>query len=359
MQRRPTIQDITWFLDLNRNKQLELSPPYQRRSVWTNKDRRFFLDTIFNGYPCPAIFVHKRMSNDGKAVYDVVDGKQRIETILRFAENKIAIGSDFKDERFKGKKMRELGENERRIFWNYSLPVEQLDFEPNEKVAVEDAFDRLNRNSRRLEPQELRHARYDGWFISRVEGECQDSVWRDFGIVTTARAKRMKDAQFISELFIVLIEKKQRGFDQDYLDSIYARYDDPDDEGVELDTEDFDKQLSEAKDILLEMNKINGCVRTAGAAVGAFYTLWSLIVLHRSDLPRAEVVAERYAAFTALVTRIRAAADQGREILLAPQEPAAWLELGRSYAQAIQGAQTDLTPREERLRALHQALRTS
>jgi hypothetical protein len=33
MKRRLTTQDITWFLDLHRNKQLDLDPPYQRRSV--------------------------------------------------------------------------------------------------------------------------------------------------------------------------------------------------------------------------------------------------------------------------------------------------------------------------------------
>lgn len=39
MKRCPTTQDITWFLDLDRNKQLDLDPPYQRRSVWTRKDK--------------------------------------------------------------------------------------------------------------------------------------------------------------------------------------------------------------------------------------------------------------------------------------------------------------------------------
>lgn len=48
-KRNPTVQDITWFIDLNENKRLDLEPPYQRRSVWTRKDRIFFLDTIFKG----------------------------------------------------------------------------------------------------------------------------------------------------------------------------------------------------------------------------------------------------------------------------------------------------------------------
>jgi hypothetical protein len=35
VDRRVTTQDISWFLDLDNNKQLNLDPPYQRRSVWT------------------------------------------------------------------------------------------------------------------------------------------------------------------------------------------------------------------------------------------------------------------------------------------------------------------------------------
>ena len=171
MNRRATTQDITWFLDLKRNNQLELNPPFQRRSVWTLKDRRFYLDTIFKGYPCPAIFLHKRIQEDGRAVYDVVDGKQRLESILMFADDRISIASDFSDTRLAGKKWRDLGETERRVFWNYVLPVEQLNFDPGETEAVNDAFDRLNRNSRKLEAQELRHARFDGWLISIERGQ--------------------------------------------------------------------------------------------------------------------------------------------------------------------------------------------
>jgi len=108
MNRRPTTQDISWFLDLDRNTQLDLDPSYQRRSVWTLKDKQFFLDTIFMDYPCPAIFLHKTTSEDGAQVYHVVDGKQRLETILSFVNNKISIPKDFSDKTLAGKKWRDL-----------------------------------------------------------------------------------------------------------------------------------------------------------------------------------------------------------------------------------------------------------
>ncbi len=42
IERRVSTQDLSWFLDLDANDQIDLNPPYQRRSVWSPKDRRFF-----------------------------------------------------------------------------------------------------------------------------------------------------------------------------------------------------------------------------------------------------------------------------------------------------------------------------
>src|SRR5437870_1007911 len=99
MQRRPSTQDLTWLLDLHQNRQLDLEPPYQRRSVWTRKDKQFFLDTIFRNFPSPAIFLHKTVDEGGKATYHVVDGKQRTQTILDFVNDRVRMANDFGDVR--------------------------------------------------------------------------------------------------------------------------------------------------------------------------------------------------------------------------------------------------------------------
>ena len=215
LNRRPTTQDISWLLDLHRTNQLDLDPPYQRRSVWTRKDRQFFLDTIFRGFPSPAIFLHKTMTDSGEAHYHVVDGKQRLETILLFVSNKLRIAKDYGDSRLDGKSWAQL-ENEpslRREFWNYQIPVEMVDLVEND--LVNEVFDRLNRNARKLKRQELRHARFDGWLINLAEAESQEEAWKTLGVVTTARARRMDDCQAISELVLVILEGKMMGFDQD------------------------------------------------------------------------------------------------------------------------------------------------
>src|SRR5687768_3629392 len=105
MNRKPNTQDLSWFLDLNEDQRLILDPPYQRKSVWTLDERKFFLDTIFRNYPCPALFLHKVIDEQGKTTYNVVDGKQRLLTVLMFANNEISIDKEYGDANLDGKKM--------------------------------------------------------------------------------------------------------------------------------------------------------------------------------------------------------------------------------------------------------------
>ena len=193
--------------------------------MWTLKDKQFFLDTIFRNYPSPAIFLHKTIDDGGKATYHVVDGKQRTQTILEFANDKIKIGGDYGDIRLNGKKWSSLqGEQTlKQRFWNCQVTVEMIDIV--EGTIVNEVFDRLNRNSRKLTAQELRHAKFEGWFIITVENEADDAGWRELDVATTARVKRMVDSQFISELLLVILEEGIMGFDQDALDDLYAKYD--------------------------------------------------------------------------------------------------------------------------------------
>ena len=285
--RQPTTQDVSWLLDLDRNGRLDLDPPYQRRSVWTRKDRQFFLDTIFRRYPSPAIFLHKTLDGEGIPTYHVVDGKQRIETILGFVDNKIRMAKTFGDSRLNGKRWSDLQGEPSLLstFWNYQITVEMITV--GEDTAVINAvFDRLNRNSRKLTRQELRHARFDGWFISLVEKEVLKPEWKDFGIATPAREKRMADSQIVSELLLVVLEAKVLGFDQDGLDELYAKYDDcspetdePEELGGYGSVEEFAGEVERIKTFLLEMETATSAVSGHARTNVNFYALWSVVAL--------------------------------------------------------------------------------
>src|SRR4051794_2143340 len=124
LARSLTTQDISWFLDLYEKSQLDLDPPYQRRSVWSAQDKRFFIDTILNGHPAPPVFLHKTLDDNGRATYHVVDGKQRLQTIIEFTQEKIRIPDNFADVNLQKKRWKDLGGGRRERFWNYVLIVE-------------------------------------------------------------------------------------------------------------------------------------------------------------------------------------------------------------------------------------------
>jgi len=353
MSRRPNTQDISWFIDQRNINQLNLKPPYQRRSVWTPKDRRFFLDTIFRDYPSPAIFLHKSTDENNKNIYNVVDGRQRLETIFQFVDNKISIDRDFGDDALNGKKWKDL-ENEpslKKRFWDYVISVEMID--NIDGTLIESVFDRLNRNARKLARQELRHAKFDGWLIQLAEAESEKQEWKDLGIVTSGRAKRMIDVQFISELLLVIIEKDQFGFDQNHLDDMYAKYDDS--ENLPGFSEEVIITLLEnTKRFLIDLQNFNGCIKEYANTFNNFYTLWAVVYLYKDSIGEIRDIATRYTDFMTKVEHIRKLEDVEDIITTTASEPQ--YALASRYYENSRGASTDLAQRKGRSKELKNAL---
>ncbi len=343
-------KDVTWFLDLYRNEQLDLDPSYQRRSVWSLKDRKFFLDTIFKNYPCPAVFLHKEINEDaGKLIYHVVDGKQRLETIIRFAKNDIAMDKDFGDAKLNGKKWKSV-ENDPELktrFSNYLLAVEFID--SIDGNYVNEVFDRLNRISRKLERQELRHAKYDGWFITTAETESEKDEWERFGVVTKARMKRMKDIQFISELLMVILKNRIDGFDQDSIDNTYAEYDSPQETLIDFSEEDFKSKLAFAKDYLLHVENHNSAVTKYARGLGNFYSLWAFVVLNQPRLQHPNIIAERYADLMSKVETLAKERDLDKFL---KEHGGATYSKAYIYLRNLVQASTDQAQRDARNKVL-------
>jgi Protein of unknown function DUF262 len=219
--RRSAAQSIAWFLDLAHSRQLDLDPEYQRRSVWNQDYRQYFIDTIFRNFPSPAIFLDVEISSIGRSVYHVVDGKQRLSAIIGYMRDEFPSSAVHSGPELGNKYYSELPDRSKTAFLRYILPVEFLD---NASTSdLQQAFDRLNRNVARLNNQELRHARFSGQFISLMETLADDPFWKTAGIATPARIRRMNDVEFVSEVFAATMHGLERDID---LDDIYADYDD-------------------------------------------------------------------------------------------------------------------------------------
>jgi hypothetical protein len=69
------------ILNLYRDQELIINPNFQRYFVWSASQKTKFIESIILGIPIPPIFVYQ--NDDG--VWELVDGLQRISTILQFA----------------------------------------------------------------------------------------------------------------------------------------------------------------------------------------------------------------------------------------------------------------------------------
>lgn len=350
MKRQPSPQDVSWFLDLDRRELLDLNPPYQRRSVWTKKDREYFIDTVLHDYPSPAVFVHKTTDDNGSSTYHIVDGKQRLETIIAFSKGKFRVPQSFGDERLNGKKFGDLDSEFKQAFWNYSISVEFL---PNvDESFLNNVFERINRNSRKLTDQELRHAKFDGWFITFVEAQATDEDWSTIGVVTKARSKRMADVQFLSELLMASIASDIRGFNQRDIDDFYADYEDPDEAALSQSTDEIETRFSATKLRLRRFIELDERVRPFFKALANIYSLWGVLTAGELEAESDADLVTRYIAFMERVQRYQADA-----LMESPAATDARETSARLYAANLSGASTDETPRRERHNALLAALR--
>ncbi|MFK0039720.1 DUF262 domain-containing protein [Paenarthrobacter sp. NPDC090517] len=355
VERVVTTYDVTWLLDLHKNGQLNLDPSYQRKSVWTPKDRRFFMDTVFRNYPSPAIFLHKTIDDStGSTTYHVVDGKQRILTILMFVQSRFSLASDFGDQNFNGKRWRDFDNTPsiKRLLWNYRITIEELD--DTSLFDINDVFSRLNKNANKLTPQELRHARFDGWLITFLEAEAQDDLWKSFKIRTAAKEKRMADVQNLAELAAVILRNDVSGFSQDDLDQLFADHDDPSGEESEFDTEAFVESFLRVRGMLARLEAEWAVVSSAAQPFFNFYTLWAALTRNLVSDDDLQEFAKAYVSFMEAVKNYQL--DEAIED--APEfESLNGLDLHiATYKAATLGATTEEPQRRERLKALEAAL---
>lgn len=225
MNRTINFQTISWFWDLYTRNLLELDPPYQRRSVWNQNYKDFFIDTVLNGYPAPAIFIYQEITPEGVSKISIVDGKQRLSTLFEFAKNEFPVYEEATIERLRGKYFKNLEIEDKQNFWKYQFAIEYLP-SSDEKI-IGNIFDRINRNVIKLTPQELRHAKFNGVFITAVEDL---TIWMfenlgsNFPTIDRKSKKQMKDVEMVAQLLLFL-EEGVRAYKQDYIDKSFSERD--------------------------------------------------------------------------------------------------------------------------------------
>lgn len=206
---------VAEMLDMHTKGKLNLNPGFQRSSVWTDKEKKLLIDTIFRGMPLPNIFLWEHREGR-KIVYDVIDGKQRIESLIAFTRrySPITVKFDPDDDSDWSWKdpyewsWKELNREEPRIarqFRAYRIPVVVVNGNLSD---VEKVFIRINSTGKRLTAQEMRHARWyqNSDLLREAEAIAKKKKYQNYfvemGILSPGQLSRMKAIELILELML-------------------------------------------------------------------------------------------------------------------------------------------------------------
>ena len=236
-ERRQTTQPVAWFWDLYRRGMLIMDPPYQRRSVWSQTYKDYFIDTVLLDYPAPAVFLYEEIDEMGSARYSVVDGKQRLSALFEFLGNTFPISDSATLESHRGIYFKDLPPEINKRVFRYQFSIEFL---PTvDESALSNIFDRINRNVARLTPQELRHAKYEGIFATKVEQVAlfMDEIFpKGFPRIASTSKRQMKDSELVAQL-LLLAERGVHTYSQSDLDVAYSERDDEWEDGERVTAE--------------------------------------------------------------------------------------------------------------------------
>lgn len=334
-ERRQTTQSIAWFWDLYKRELLDLDPTYQRRSVWSQSYKDYFVDTILLDYPAPALFLFEDIDENGVAQHSVVDGKQRLSTVFQFLSNEFPVSDSASATRLRGLPFVDLPPDIKKRFYGYQFAVEFLP--STDEGTLSNIFDRINRNVARLTPQELRHARFAGVFATKTEdlAEALEEVLpKDFPRIAPASKRQMKDVEFVTQL-LLLTERGIETYSQDDLDIAYNERDEewPDAQRVAREFRTVVDTLAEWSDALLggEARRLRN--------QADFYSLYGAVL----DLQRAGQLPDNQTAVARLEQFVKVVNSEERR---------QGDDEAKRYFEAARSASNDVAQRRDRVRIL-------
>jgi Protein of unknown function DUF262 len=186
-------------------KQINLSPDFQRRDRWSVEKQSRFIESIIMNVPIPPIF----LGEDDYGNYVVLDGRQRLTAVNDFLRNvyslkDLKVWEELNGSRYLDLQKRRLDRTITRRF----VPAVVVLKESSPEVKY-DVFDRLNTGGVVANEMEIRNAVYQGQFNRLIHKLSDERRFRElWGIPTddTAREedsdyRKMRDVELVLRFF--------------------------------------------------------------------------------------------------------------------------------------------------------------
>ncbi|MGY3993053.1 DUF262 domain-containing protein [Aeromonas veronii] len=228
---------------------ISLSPIFQRRDAWNQARKSLFIESLLIGMPVPQLVLAEDPKSRGR--YIVLDGKQRLLSILQFAA--VHMRGEYHALRLKnlpilsnlnGKTYEELVSDGYNFnnFENQLLRTVILKNCRYEYILAQ-VFYRLNTGSLPLSPQELRFALSPGEFTGYIDEVSSNSPAIRSFLGSSDLDFRMRDVELLLRVFAnrFFIEYYQGNL-KAFLDESFRRL-----------TSDFPRNIENLNDTLEQM----------------------------------------------------------------------------------------------------------
>jgi hypothetical protein len=228
---------VSDFVAWQRNGTLELNPNFQRRSVWKKGAKSYLIDTIVRGLSIPIIFL-RDVPVDLQTLQskrDVVDGQQRLRTVLAYVDPALLKNFDNTRDDFRidpthnpdlgGKSFAQLPREYKRQILDYQFSVHVFPPDTDDREILQ-IFARMNATGMNLNAQELRNAEFFGHFKTLAYNIATEQLtrWREWGIFSPDQIARMNEVDLTSE-FMILIMQGQLEKNNTIINAFYRDFD--------------------------------------------------------------------------------------------------------------------------------------
>ena len=249
----PSTYTIADYCRSIERREVVVNREYQRSDkVWPLAAQSFLVESILLGYPIPKLSLHQVTDiKTRRSLREIVDGQQRTKAIKSFFDNQLRLSRTLDLDDAAGKMYNELSEILQHKFLDYSISVDV--FTGASSDAIREVFRRINSYTVPLNPEEQRHATYQGdmkWFIYRL---CRDfdAYMIGLGTFSEGRLVRMQDAKLYAEVVHALVHGIQTTKRQN-LDRLYEEFDKKFTQNGE-----FEKLFRSSMEVILQLDDLH------------------------------------------------------------------------------------------------------
>lgn len=174
-------------------------PDYQREYIWPLKKASEFIESIILDLPIPYVYVAVVNGGEDDGRLEIVDGSQRIRTLVKFLNNDLELdglkllpklnGAKFKDLPFG----RQLRFKRKSIRW-----IELVNISEDDRREL---FRRINTGGKSLESMEVRFGSQDGPLLTLIDELANTQKFRELCPISPSKEKIKQRQEMVLRFF--------------------------------------------------------------------------------------------------------------------------------------------------------------